>query len=141
MNAITTRALKTHHRIAAWLICAIALTVSVDAWAARVQPIQNVENAPIPNGLSMQKIKEAMVKAGAIRNWVVTEEGPGELLATLHLRSHVAKVAITYDTEGYSITYRDSTNLKYKAGKIHRNYNSWVQNLNGDIQLTLSLLQ
>jgi hypothetical protein len=54
---------------------------------------------------------------------------------TLYIRDHMAKVDIRYDTSVFSITYADSDNLKYNAekNKIHRNYNSWVQNLRGDI--------
>jgi hypothetical protein len=109
--------------------------------------VQDIENAPIPPGLTMEQIERAMLSAGAIRNWVVTKVAPGQLQARLNLRSHMALVEIDYDQSSYSIRYKDSKDLKYKFSKrkdtyvIHRNYNSWVQNLNGDIQRTLALLE
>ena len=120
------------------MVILAAALVAQPAHAKRVQPIQNVENSPIPDGLSMKDIHSAIVLAGSIRNWAVTKVEDGHLQATLHLRSHMAKVDIHYDQDSYSITYNSSDNLKYKNGRIHRNYNSWVSNLNGDIQVVLA---
>lgn len=103
---------------------------------ARTKPVENIENVPIPNGLDLQTIGNAIVDGCAVRNWVAKEVEPGHMQCQLYLRTHMAKVDIRYDTETFSITYADSENLKYDAEKrrIHRNYNSWVQNLNGDIR-------
>ena len=70
-----------------------------------------------------------------MRNWQASLVETGHMQCTLYIRDHMAKVDITYTTEAFSITYADSDNLKYDAekNKIHRNYNSWVQNLRGDI--------
>ncbi len=107
------------------------------AWAGA--PIQDIENVPVPDGLDMSAIGTAIIDGCATRNWVASEVGPGHLQCTLYIRSHMAKVDIRYDTETFSITYADSDNLKYDAKdhEIHRNYNSWVQNLNGDIRTEL----
>jgi len=107
------------------------------AQAARVQPIENIENASIPSGLDMASVRNAIIEGCGARNWVAKEIEDGELQCTVQVRSHTAVVDINYNTENYSITYAHSVNLKYKDGKIHRNYNSWVQNLNGDIQNAL----
>lgn len=107
------------------------------AEAARVQPIENVENASVPAGLDMTAVRNAIIDGCSARNWVAKEIEDGELQCTVQVRSHTAVVNIGYTTENYSITYADSVNLKYKDGKIHRNYNSWVQNLNGDIRNAL----
>ncbi|TOO24649.1 hypothetical protein CGH40_22300, partial [Vibrio parahaemolyticus] len=45
-----------------------------------------------------------------------------------------------YNNKYYSIIYLNSVNLKASDGKIHRNYNRWVNNLNVDIQRALALL-
>ena len=37
----------------------------------------------------------------------------------------------------YSITYKESTNLDYMNGQIHRNYNGWIENLDRDIRANL----
>ena len=35
--------------------------------------------------------------------------------------------------------YKSSVNLDYENGEIHRHYNSWIQNLDRDIQANLPL--
>lgn len=118
-------------------VLATATLMPSPAEAARVQPIENVENAPVPAGLDMQTIRNAIIDGCSTRNWVAVEIEDGYLQSTLQLRSHTAVVDINYTTTQYSITYANSVDLKYKDGKIHRNYNSWVQNLNGDINNAL----
>ncbi len=121
------------------LLTALAIlggvTLAGDA-EARTKPVENIENVPIPVGLDMKTIGNAIVDGCAVRNWVAVEVEPGHMQCQLYLRTHMAKVDIRYDTNAFSITYADSENLKYDAAKnrIHRNYNSWVQNLNGDIR-------
>ena len=44
-----------------------------------------------------------------------------------------AAIDIRYTRNSYAITYRDSRDLGYKDGKIHRNYNRWVSMLDRDI--------
>jgi len=68
----------------------------------------------------------------------MVEIGPGHLEAQILVRSHEAKVDIFYDEAMYSIIYKDSVNLKYDNGLIHKNYNKWIRNLDIDIQRTLS---
>ena len=112
----------------------LSLLLPADA-EARTRELQNVENAPIPAGLSMKTIGDAIIDGCAVRNWQASQVEEGHMQCTLYIRDHMAKVNITYNTEAFSITYADSSNLKYNAekNKIHRNYNSWVQNLRGDI--------
>ncbi len=118
------------------VLLALVLSLLLPADAdARTREIQNVENAPIPAGLSMKTIGDAIIDGCSTRNWQASRVGEGHMQCTLYIRDHMAKVDITYNTEAFSITYNDSNNLKYNAekNKIHRNYNSWVQNLRGDI--------
>lgn len=68
----------------------------------------------------------------------MTEKAPGHIVGTLRLRSHQAVVDILYYTEIYSITYLDSLNLKYDGKSIHKNYNSWIQNLSNGIHAQIS---
>ncbi len=46
-----------------------------------------------------------------------------------------AGAAVTPPT--YDIRYRDSTNLDYRDGQIHRNTNGWIENLNNAIRMEL----
>ncbi|GGG34166.1 hypothetical protein GCM10010964_22650 [Caldovatus sediminis] len=72
-------------------------------------------------------------RAGAGRGWQMQEIRPGLIRGTLVLRDHLAVVDIPYDAQRFSIRYADSRNLLYDGASIHRNYNSWVQNLANDI--------
>ena len=114
------------------------LLLGSPAYAAKA--IENVESSPIPGGLSDAQIVKAMQNGGATRGWIVKQVEPGHVVATIYVRSHMAKVDIIYDAAAYSIRYNDSENLGYKDGKIHRNYNKWVLNLNMDIQRAFAML-
>ncbi len=117
------------------LTFAILLYPAADA-EARTREVKNIENVPVPAGLDLKTVGDAIVDGCAVRNWVAMEVEPGHMQCQLYLRTHMAKVDIRYDTSTFSITYADSENLKYDAAKnrIHRNYNSWVENLSGDIR-------
>ena len=120
------------------LVATLALLASLffTHSAMALDAVQNMENVPITTtqDLSMMDIERAIVNGGKVRGWQSRIIEPGHIEATIHVRKHMAKVDIHYTTESYSITYKDSEALKYKNGKIHRNYNKWVQNLNNDIQ-------
>lgn len=102
--------------------------------------IYNVSAAPVVANktVSMEDVQKAIVRAGAGLGWQMKPMGPGLIVGTLNLRSHMAMVDIKYDTKSYSITYKDSNNLDYKGDSIHKNYNSWVQNLDNGIRSQLS---
>jgi hypothetical protein len=55
----------------------------------------------------------------------------------LRVRSHVAVVDINYSTTSYSISHKSSTNLLYDGTEIHKNYNSWIHNLQEEIEKRL----
>lgn len=114
------------------------LLFSGAAYAAK--PVENVEGSPIPAGLSDAQIVKAIQQGGATRGWIVKKVSSGQLEATIYIRSHMARVDIMYDAAAYAIRYNSSENLGYKDGKIHRNYNKWVKNLNMDIQRALAML-
>jgi hypothetical protein len=60
--------------------------------------------------------------------------------AAAHLRTHTAVVDIPYGAAKYSILYRSSEDLQAADGKIHRNYNGWVQILDRQIRSEISRL-
>ena len=72
-------------------------------------------------------------RAGAGLGWRMEPQGAGLMRGTLDLRTHQAVVAIPYDTQRFSIRYVSSSNLDYDGRAIHRNYNSWVRNLQNAI--------
>ena len=102
-------------------------------WA--VQPIQDVNDAPIVSSKPVQaaQVKAAILVAGTSLGWKMEEVSPGQIRGTLNLRTHTAIVDVPYSTTKYSIVYKSSVNLNEKDGQIHKNYNSWVQNLSKKI--------
>jgi hypothetical protein len=70
--------------------------------------------------------------------WIMKDAGPGAIHGTLILRTHTAEVQIPYSATSYGIVYKSSINLQESGGKIHRNYNGWIQNLNRGINAQLA---
>ncbi len=122
------------------LITVLAGSLLFSTAAQAASEIENVEGSPIPSSLNDEQIVKTMQTGGMVRGWIIKQLEPGHLEATIYVRSHMAKVDITYDAAAYSIRYNDSENLGYKNGKIHRNYNKWVKNLDMDIQRAFAML-
>lgn len=101
--------------------------------------IYNVKNEALPNTTkyTTDNVRDAIIRAGAGRNWSMEDVGNNTLIATLEVRSHMAKVKITYTDKTFDITYQDSNNLEYSGDTIHKKYNSWVLNLKQDIKKEL----
>jgi hypothetical protein len=104
-----------------------------------------VDPAPIevPAGLTEKAVAKSIRRGVATRGWVVTQQEPGFMEATLHLRTHVAKIGIKYDTRSIQINYLESQNLDFEVKKdvryIHRNYLKWVDNVVNDIRVQLTV--
>lgn len=118
---------------------ASALFILVATVAHARTDIVDLKGVPIPAGLDLEAITSAISSGATDRRWTPKVVGPGHLEAHLYVRSHVAVVDITFDQSAYSITYKDSQNLDYKDGRIHRNYNRWVANLSQTLQRSLAL--
>ena len=106
--------------------------------------IYQVKDAPVQTATgkqpSLEDVQKAIITAGAGLGWQMAMAKPGEIIGTLNLRKHQAVVSIPYTTKNYSILYKDSNNLQYDAEKqtIHKNYSSWIQNLDGAIRSRLT---
>lgn len=107
----------------------------------RVLPVYNVDNQAVNYGLSVAKVEKAILDAGVTKRWNMRVVAPGKIQAHVLVRSHKAEVDIFYSEKDYSIKYRDSMNLLYEDGKIHRNYNKWITLLDQEIQRNLSIAQ
>ncbi len=110
---------------------------------ARQVPLVNPEPIAVPAGLTQAKVARSIKAALVGREWVVSEEQPGKIIATLNLRAHMAKIDVSFDTSKVTIQYLDSKELMYGEKKgttvIHRNYLSWIQNLVTDISRNMIL--
>lgn len=119
------------------IFAALALTLS--AGCSTTQPVMNVASSPVPTGLSEQVVSQAIINAGVSKRWVMREDSPGVISGHIQVRKHQATINIPYNTQSYSINYVSSVNLDDTgSGKIHRNYNRWINGLNQAIQIELN---
>ena len=114
----------------------LALLVSAGCTS---KPILNTQHAlPANAQVSEEKMKTVIVNALQKREWTVQRLSPQLVQAEITVRNqYYAAIDIRYTRNSYAITYRDSRELGYKDGKIHRNYNRWVNNLDSDIMAGL----
>ena len=103
------------------------------------KPILNTQHdLPANTQVSEEKMKTVIVNALQKREWTVQRLSPQLVQAEINVRNqYYAAIDIRYTRNSYAITYRDSRELGYKDGKIHRNYNRWVNNLDSDIMAGL----
>lgn len=109
----------------------------------RSAPLVNPDPIAIPAGTSQAEVARVIKAALISRNWIISEDQPGTILATQNVRDHMARIGIDYDASHIRIKYVDSRNLHYgtKRGRlvIHKNYLSWINNLVVDISGKLQL--
>lgn len=127
---------------ALWLLLAtFSLLGSLSGQAASL--LIDPEPIAVPQKLVEFQVTSDIKRALVSRGWVVGEENPGQINATLNLRSHVARIAIYHDLKQVRIAYVSSENLKYREKDgirtIHRNYLSWINNLTSDITKNMQL--
>lgn len=103
------------------------------------KPVLNTQHdLPVDTQVSAEKMQQIIVAALQKREWTVQRLSPQLVQAEITVRSQYhAEIDIHYTRNSYAITYRDSRDLGYKDGKIHRNYNRWVNNLDNDIMTGL----
>ncbi|CND82704.1 hypothetical protein QVN42_01955 [Yersinia nurmii] len=123
--------MKTSHKLLISFICVAALS-----GCARTAPVLT-PYTNITTHNSTEQIKTIILDAGQNRDWIMTPIAPGVIDGRLMNRDHSVNIRINYTPTNYTIKYVSSTNLKAANGKIHRNYNRWVNNLDKDIQKRL----
>ncbi|WP_339630776.1 hypothetical protein [uncultured Sneathiella sp.] len=119
-----------------------ALAVLLSGCFGRVQPIYNAEANPVPVKLqetSLDNIGTIIQTSAINRGWVISDAQPGKMKATLHNRTHVAVVEISYTKTSYSINYVSSVDLLYDGANIHRSYNKWIRTLQNDINKNMNV--
>ncbi len=119
------------------LVLVVATTL-LSGCASRIALIQNV-NQTVSQNYSDKQMQQAITAAGASYNWVITPAGPGVMNGHLSQRTHSADIRVTYTANSYQIQYVSSQNLRAGSGKIHRNYNRWINNLSQGIQTRLAV--
>lgn len=122
-----------------WTRATLFLALLLGVSACTSKPVATIESTAVPAAVRTEEaMQRAILTALQRRQWTVERAEPGQILALVQRRSHQARVSIPYTASGYSIRYRDSQNLDYRNGKIHRNYNNWIHNLDRSIQQELS---
>jgi len=121
------------------ILALMALFITIGISGCRTATIQNVPKQTIVQKMTQEEVGKSIVMAGNSLGWNMQKVSKGVIVATLFLRGHEAVVTIKYAADGYSISYRDSKNLKYNAENqtIHSNYNGWVHNLDRAIKNNL----
>lgn len=102
--------------------------------------VMDIDGAAVPDGMSSAKVRSSIMEGCELRGWVCKDIDERTIRGSVWVRGkHFAEVEIKYDGSAYSIIYSDTKNLDYDQGDntVHKNYNSWVANLNGDIQMAL----
>ena len=118
---------------------ALIATLLLGVAACTSKPVMNIENrTPVVTVRSEDDMRRAILAALQSRQWTVERADRGNIMAFIQRRNHQAEITIPYSASSYSIRYRDSQNLGYKNGKIHRNYNKWIHNLDRSIQQELN---
>ena len=116
------------------LLCAAFVAVA----GCTSAPIRNINDAPVALGsgkaATADQVRTAIVGAGNSLGWTMTPAAPGLVTGRIALRGHTASIDVRYTPTTYSIAYKDSTNLDFGDGQIHKNYNGWIENLNRDIR-------
>ena len=102
------------------------------------KPLLDLPDVAVTSQHTPEEVRLAIIAAATTLGWQTKDVEPGLLRATLHLRTHTAESDIAYSAAKYSITYVASTDLDYKDGKIHGNYNRWIANLSQAIQAQLN---
>jgi hypothetical protein len=111
--------------------------------AQSAAPLVDPAPVPIPSGLDAETVRKEITRSLIGRSWVVSAEQPGEIEATLHLRKHVARVAVSYDEHEVRLAYVSSERLDYKVSRgqrrIHKNYLNWIRYVMTDISNNLQI--
>lgn len=119
------------------LVLAVLLVTIIGCRAA---PIRNVSDAPVmaTGKYKLADVKKSIISAGQSLGWGMKSVKPGVIDGTLFIRNSMAKITVKYDKKNYSISYKDSSGLKYDGVNIHKNYNGWILNLERRINTQLS---
>ncbi len=101
-------------------------------------PILNFTGTPVTtasgNKTKTKQVKKAIILAGTAKGWQMKDVKPGFIQATIFKSNLMAKIDIKYNANSYSITYNDSSNMRYNGSVIHKRYNHWIRLLNDRIR-------
>lgn len=119
----------------------VALLLSAAAHARATVPIVDYENLVVATTsgkqLTVAELREVIIRAGRSQGWDISDFGDGHLAASFNKSKHAIMVNIVLKPNTYSVTYKDSVNMKFEPAekKIHPGYNKWVRMLVDTIRI------
>ena len=145
------------------IIAGLALYSLPAAVFARSTELVEPDPVTINCNLSAEKMMEGIRAGGIVRHWKVVGQSSGnaELQYIKGKNKHILTVNVGYTANTFSVTYKDSINLKYRVGEylnyivdedgnrvgthgkrvegegirfIHPRVVGWMRNLSSDIQ-------
>lgn len=117
------------------LRAALIVLAFVSVTACTSKPLVT-PNRTLPTTLhpDQAQMKQAILTTLVKRKWEVQRVSPDLVQAQITVRGQYhAEIDIPYSADHYQIKYRDSRDLDYNNGKIHKNYNRWVRLLDKGI--------
>lgn len=110
---------------------------------ARNIPLVDPAPIAVPAGLTLKEVSVAVRTGLSKRNWVVSKDDAGRMEATLNVRRHMLRIALTYDKSNVRMSYLASENLLYEEKNgvklIHKKVPQWLSNTSGDIASALQV--
>lgn len=117
------------------LVCGQALA------EGRAKPWHDPAAVPIITRLSLEQIANAIRTGAKEREWTYANEKPGYVELSIAPRDHLLKLALSYDSRQYRLSYLDSRNLNYSEENgqrlLHPSAPSWANNLISAINIQL----
>jgi hypothetical protein len=129
-------------RVSSLRLVILGAAISAAGCGANLAPILNINHAPVagtpPGADATAYVHEAIVRGVQSRGWVVAQDAPGVVVATIHKDKYFATVDIPYTAADYSIIHRESApDFKFDGQRIHKHYNHWVDRLKASIDAAL----
>ena len=122
-----------------FLAVALLLVLVAASGCRKSIPVETYSGGVAVENVTLEKVKNAIIRAGASLGWAIVPAGENQLEGTLHVRAHTAVVTIDYSKTSYTIRHKSSVNLDYKDGQIHPQYRNWVLNLQRHIDVELAV--
>lgn len=113
------------------------------ACGANLAPVLNLNHVPLagtPAGVEPSTYAhEAILRAIRSRGWVLVQDAPGVVTASIQKDVNSATVDIAYTATDYSIVHKASSpGLKFDGTRIHKHYNLWIDRLRASINQELT---
>jgi hypothetical protein len=118
-----------------------ALLLLLVTLSCRTMPMPSYP--PLVAAYDLTATRAAILQGMQRYGWQVSREGPGQIDAALHVRTHFLLIRISYDEEHIRTDYLDSRNLmctqrEDSCSRIHGAYDRWMRNLRRSITSAVS---